>query len=100
MTGKTYSPKLPISTLTRNRSINPIQLRQLKRQGGPILPGMEALLGMMTNYTSDVTSVPALPNIESVTFYNNYVSIFAFTDALKYQLSISDQSSATYSPRS
>ena len=46
--------RLPISVFHRNRSISSDELRRLKKQGGPIQPGMQALLGLIDNSGHDV----------------------------------------------
>jgi beta-lactamase superfamily II metal-dependent hydrolase len=68
---------LPIQLLYRNSSISADELQRLKRQSGPIQPGMQALLEMIRTYTVDLVEIPnppVFPNIELTTFYNNYSS--------------------------
>lgn len=64
--------RLPISVLYRNNSVDSQTLRSMKQAVGPIYPGMEALLRMMSAYTGAVTAPPELPNIEFATFFNRY----------------------------
>jgi beta-lactamase superfamily II metal-dependent hydrolase len=63
---------LPINILRRNASITADQLRSLKLQGGPIRPGMQALLDMIRTYTGTVTHPPEYPNVDWKVFYNDY----------------------------
>lgn len=73
--------RLPIQVLRRNKSITRDELRRLKLQNGPIGDGMSALLGMITDYTTDVTNPPEFPDTELVTFNNSY-SAFQDTNNL------------------
>ena len=69
---------LPIHVLHRNMSITPNQLRNLKRQAGPIGAGITALLEIMESYpTGPLTAEPAYPNLEFQFFWNVYPE---FTD--------------------
>ena len=66
---------LPIEVVTKNASITADQLRNLKRRTGPIQPGMEALLDMIRNYTTDLADMPnppQFPGIEERLFWNSY----------------------------
>lgn len=69
--------RTPIHILHRNTSITPEQLRALKQQGGPLGPGIIALLEMAANYTATVTSPPGYPSTEFQVFWNSYPT---FTD--------------------
>ena len=68
---RSVSNRIPIQILHRNRSVTPDQLRAIKRQTGPLGPGMKALLEMMETYTAPVISPPEYPNIEFEVFCNN-----------------------------
>jgi beta-lactamase superfamily II metal-dependent hydrolase len=64
-----------IEILSRNPSINRNELYDLKlRTGGSIAPGMQALLGMMTNYNVSPTflSLPNFAGIQLVHFWNRF----------------------------
>ena len=63
---------LPIEVLHRNTSMDVDQLRRLKLLGGPIAPGMEAMLSMIGTYNSTVTNPPEFPGIELAFFSNPY----------------------------
>ena len=65
--------KLRARILHRNATITPSQLRQLKRQSGPITEAMEALLEMMDEYTHDVSDSPEFPDVEWYSFWNRYL---------------------------
>lgn len=65
---------LPITVLRRNQSITADELRRLKLQTGPLGDGISALLGMITDYTSDVTNPPEFPDTDLVTFNNSYTA--------------------------
>jgi beta-lactamase superfamily II metal-dependent hydrolase len=68
---------LPIQLLYRNASISADELQRLKRQSGPIQPGMQALLDMIRTYTinlADLPNPPVFPNIEQTTFCDDYPS--------------------------
>ncbi len=69
---------IPINTLHRNKSITTTQLRVLKWQGGPLGPGISALLNMMEIYVcGETTPLPEYPNLEFNVFCNSYPD---FTD--------------------
>lgn len=69
-----------IETLRRNKSIDAVELRRLKREGGPITPAMESLLAMMANYTAPVTEPPEFPGVVCRTFHNDYGRHFVDTN--------------------
>lgn len=69
---RSFSARLPVSVLYRNRNISPEQLRQIKRQSGAIGPGMSALLEMLETYVHGVSNPPAFPDIEFAGFGNSY----------------------------
>src|SRR5437879_6082142 len=50
--------RIPIQILHRNSSISPDQLRAIKRRGGPLGPGVAALLEMLEEYTAAVMLPP------------------------------------------
>lgn len=64
--------KVRISIFWRNKSISTGQLRELKRQSGPISPAMASMLEMMEEYTHPVKQNPEFPRVEWQTFHNNY----------------------------
>lgn len=64
--------KLPIAVFHRNRSISAGELRQLKKQAGPIQPGMQALLGLIDNAGHNVSGYDEFQGIEIETFCNSY----------------------------
>ncbi|NQV16630.1 hypothetical protein HQ531_14300 [bacterium] len=66
-----------IQVLYRNKSISPERLRQLKAEAGPIMPAMEAAIGLSERYNSPVSNHPDFGAIEFACFYNNYPE---FTD--------------------
>ncbi len=69
--------RIPIHILHRNPSIEPAQLRALKRQTSPLGPGITALLEMLETYTGTVISEPQYPSLDYRVFWNNYPD---FTD--------------------
>jgi beta-lactamase superfamily II metal-dependent hydrolase len=72
---------LPIRSLVRNKSINDDQLRRLKREGGPITPAMEEMLGLIRTYTGGpLTPAPEFPDVSFRTFSNPYGTDFADTN--------------------
>ncbi len=68
---------LPILVLTRNQSITADQLEALKKQGGPLGPGMQALLAMIRTYTATLTAPIDWGGAEFAFFSNPYPT---FTD--------------------
>ncbi len=72
--------KLRARILYRNKTITPSQLRQLKKQSGPITEAMEILLGIMEEYTHDVSDPPEFPDVNWDTFCNRYVDDFEDTN--------------------
>ena len=64
--------RLSISILRRNKSISVSQLRELKRQSGPISDAMSSLLEMSDGYTSPVTDPPDFPRVTFTTYHNDY----------------------------
>lgn len=71
---------LSIESLTRNNTISPQQLRQLKLQGGPISSAMSSLIEMMELYTEPVIRKPAFPGIDFSVYYNAYRADFLDTN--------------------
>ena len=69
--------RLPIGILHRNKSINLVALRELKRHGGPLGPGIESLLEMAEKYVNDVKDPPEFPQTELHIYWNDYPD---FTD--------------------
>lgn len=63
---------LPIQILRRNQSVDAYTLQTIKLRAGPLQPGIQSLLDMIRNYTSDVVNPPEFPQIELVSFSNNY----------------------------
>lgn len=63
---------LPIYMLNWNDSIDIDELYRLKLHSGPIQPGMEALLNIMSICTPNIASPPYFPEIELIFFYNRY----------------------------
>jgi len=68
---------LSIQVLRRNRSITLEQLEKLKLEGGPLGPGMKALLAMMERYRCDCVTPPEYTGLEFKFFCNSYPT---FTD--------------------
>lgn len=64
--------RIPIQILHRNLSLTSSQVRTIKRQGGPLGPGITALLEMLDSFTGTVTSPPLYPNLEYAVFHNDY----------------------------
>jgi beta-lactamase superfamily II metal-dependent hydrolase len=64
--------RIPIQILHRNPSLTPDQVRRIKRQGGPLGPGITALLTMLETYTSAVTNPPEYTGLELQTYHNSY----------------------------
>jgi beta-lactamase superfamily II metal-dependent hydrolase len=64
--------RIPIRVLNRNVSITGDQLRTLKRQSGPLGPGMVSLLSMIDTYTAVVTSPPLYTSLDYAVFSNDY----------------------------
>ncbi|BAY87907.1 beta-lactamase domain protein (plasmid) [Calothrix parasitica NIES-267] len=63
---------LPIEFLVHNTSISPQQLKNLKKQGGPLSYAMQNLLDMMQNCTQGSGYQPLLPGIEWKWYWNSY----------------------------
>ncbi len=63
---------LCIQVLKRNKSVSVDVLRRIKLSGGPLAPGVRAMLDMMGTYTQEVVDGPEFPNIELAYFHNNY----------------------------
>lgn len=69
---RALSSSIPIHTLRRNKSITPVQIRELKlRQGYPLGPGLKAALDMGDTYTTTVPDID-FAGAEIKTFQNNY----------------------------
>jgi beta-lactamase superfamily II metal-dependent hydrolase len=68
---------VPIQVLHRNPWITPQQLRAIKQEGGPLGPGVAALLGMLEEYTGAAPVLPEQPNVYFQLFWNKYPD---FTD--------------------
>ena len=66
------SPKLPIDTLIRNKSVTPDWLERRKSSYGVIPLGMQALLKLMRNYTDPVTNGAKLQGVDYQTFRTTY----------------------------
>ena len=64
--------KLPISVFHRNRTITSDELRRLKRQAGPIQPGMQILLDLIDNSGHNVSGYEEFPDVEIEIFCNSY----------------------------
>ncbi len=64
--------QLRISSLHRNTSVSPAQLRQLKAQSGPISAAMSCLLDMCETYTHELANPPAFPGVTFRSFHNPY----------------------------
>ncbi|MDE0411709.1 MAG: hypothetical protein OXI37_05800 [Gammaproteobacteria bacterium] len=71
-----------INILHRNKSITPIQLKNLKEEGGPISPAMSNLLSMMETYNAEVINPPSFPNVSIKVFYCAYQADFEDTNNL------------------
>jgi|ERR1051326_224995 beta-lactamase superfamily II metal-dependent hydrolase len=67
-----FQAQIPIGILHRNKTITLDQLRALKKQGGPLGPGMSELLNMAEQYNDPVTNPPEYPNLEFQVFHNSY----------------------------
>ncbi len=74
---RAMAPPIPIHILNRNPSISPDQLRTLKLAGGPLAPGMRALLEMLATYTETPSAPPDFGSLEYSVFWNDYPG---FTD--------------------
>jgi beta-lactamase superfamily II metal-dependent hydrolase len=61
-----------IQMLTRNRSLSPERVRQMKEATGECTPAMESMLEMMTTYSSTATDPPTFTDIETRFFQNQY----------------------------
>lgn len=72
--------RLHVQILNRNPTTTPEQLRQLKRQAGPISPAMESLLDMMGTYTAPITDPPIFSRISWQSFYAPYGAEFQDTN--------------------
>lgn len=73
--------KLKIQTLFRNRTISAEQLRELKRQAGPITDAMESMIQMTSEYNFEQFPPPQeFPGVEYRLFYNEYVTEFKDTN--------------------
>ncbi len=74
----------PVKVLSRNRSISPEALRQLKiEQSGSISASMHALLGIMEAYCIPSAGPhPAAANVSCSKFQNNYSAEFKTTNDL------------------
>lgn len=71
-----------INILSRNRSITPDQLKNIKEDTGPISPAMSTLLSMLNTFTHDVTEPPSFPNVSFETFHCHYPADFQDTNNL------------------
>jgi len=72
---RSFANVLPIDVLYRNPSITPSQLRELKRESGPLGPGMNTLLNMLTEYVDFEGPRRNPPDFGSLTarlFWNLY----------------------------
>lgn len=72
--------KVRARILVRNNTISSAQLRNLKRQVGPITDAMEILLGMMDEYTHDIAEPPLFPDVNWDYFWNRYIDDFDDTN--------------------
>lgn len=72
---------LPVQIFARNRSITREQLERLKLAGGPLGPGIQALLDIHESYNQEVTNPPDFAGIELNFFWNSY-PIFTDTNNL------------------
>lgn len=72
---RAMAPRIPIRILHRNRSVTAQELRALKRQGGPLGPGISSLLDMVETYTADVVNPPEYPAVEFEAFHNDYPAL-------------------------
>ncbi len=59
---------LPIQVLHRNESLTADQIRRMKLASGPITPGVEAVLDMISTASSNPMVPPALGGVELTTF--------------------------------
>ncbi len=65
--------RFKIRTLTRNFSVSADELEALKLETGPIAPGMGALLGIIREYSQEITLGPdESGGVKFSHFYNNY----------------------------
>jgi beta-lactamase superfamily II metal-dependent hydrolase len=69
--------RVPITMFTRNRTITPDALKQIKEQAGPLTSAMAKTIELHREYIHPVTVPPVFPNIEFEVFHNNYPQ---FTD--------------------
>jgi hypothetical protein len=67
----------PIRLLHRNQTVSPDLLKGLKLEGGPLTPGLDAMIDLASSYNMPETSPPEFPNIEWAVFHNDYPT---FTD--------------------
>ena len=73
--------KLNIGILSRNPSISPTQLRQLKiQQSGEISVAMDSVINMMETYNGPIIDLPSFPGVDYKLFYNNYIQDFNDTN--------------------
>lgn len=63
---------LPIEIFRRNRALSPELLETLKEESGPITLAMRSAIDMAKKYVHDVTNPPIFPDIEYLTFSNDY----------------------------
>jgi beta-lactamase superfamily II metal-dependent hydrolase len=72
---------LNVRAMYRNKSISEVQLRNLKRQGGPISPAMESMLEMIKSYTAAPPApAPDFPGVSFCNFSNPYGGDFQDTN--------------------
>ena len=70
-----------VQLLYRNKSITTAQLRELKRQSGPLSEAMKSFLEMNDRYVCPPTEpTPELPGVEYKLFHNDYGSDFEDTN--------------------
>ena len=70
-----------VQLLCRNKSITTAQLRELKRQSGPLSEAMKSFLEMNDRYVCPPTEpTPELPGVEYKLFHNDYGSDFEDTN--------------------
>jgi beta-lactamase superfamily II metal-dependent hydrolase len=70
------SRELPVRTLYRNKSLTPDQIKQVKEAGGPLEPGVEAVIELTREYCYEVTTEDReereLAGVEFAFFSNPY----------------------------
>ena len=72
-----------IRVLHRNRSIKTSQLRELKKQSGPLSKAMTTFLGMHDQYVyPESVPPPKFPGVEYNSFHNHYGLDFEDTNSI------------------